>query len=138
MVGERGVKCGGEITLDYGSGRNEDWLLHGGFLPDRNDSETVQLPNSKRIILCDDVVHGGRLIDASLQQECLECLLTFETSLEEDWQELQENGTVGDDFRMRLSLNYRVSRKILISAVAGDKVTSPATSAFSTFPFVEN
>jgi hypothetical protein len=138
MVGERGVKCGGEVTLDYGSRRNEDWLLHYGFLPDRNDAESVQLPNSKRIISWDDVVHGGRVVDASLQQECLDYLRTAETSLEQDLQELQENGTTDDDFRMRLALNYRVSRKILLSAVAGDKVACPATSAFSTFAFVEN
>jgi hypothetical protein len=131
MAGERGVRAGGEVTLDYGTRRNEDWLIHYGFLPDRNTAETIQLPKSKRTVSWDDV----GIPDIALQRECLEYLRQSETSLEEDIGMLQ--GPF-DDFRLEFAINYRVSRKILLSAVAGEKAASPSTSAFSTFAFVEN
>jgi hypothetical protein len=137
FVGERGVRAGSEITLDYGSRRNEEWLLHYGFLPDRNAAETVQLPGeTPRVVSWEDVGTA----DASLQQDCLDYLeQQMETSLEEDFQRLRDGLRI-DDIRLDFALNYRVSRKILLSAVAGrDKVASPSTSAFSSaFGLIEN
>ena len=129
FVGERGVRSGEEITLDYGNRRNEDWLIHYGFLPDRNDVETVQLPQSKTTVTWKDV--GTK--DISLQRECLEFLHQAETTLEDDLAKLQSISK--SDFRLGMALNYRISRKILLSAVAGAKAASVCTSAFSACDF---
>eukprot|EP00548_Thalassiothrix_antarctica_P014517 CAMPEP_0194172844 /NCGR_PEP_ID=MMETSP0154-20130528/7250_1 /TAXON_ID=1049557 /ORGANISM="Thalassiothrix antarctica, Strain L6-D1" /LENGTH=321 /DNA_ID=CAMNT_0038885649 /DNA_START=44 /DNA_END=1006 /DNA_ORIENTATION=+ len=51
IVGERGVSMGEEITLNYGYRSNEDWILHYGFLPHRNeDQESIELSSSGRIV----------------------------------------------------------------------------------------
>ena len=90
MVGERGVKIGEEITLDYGQRQNKDWIIHYGFIPTRNNIEYVTLPKSgKRVTLQD-----ARSYDAatpSIQQECNDYLQTFKTTLEEDILMLRES-----------------------------------------------
>lgn len=125
IVGERGVRKGGEVTLNYGPRRNEDWLIHYGFLPDRNTADAMILPSTQQKVSWDDV---GTASD-SLRQECSDYLDT-KTSLAEDLAALQDSKL---DHRMALALEYRVSRKMLLSAVAGDKAATPATSAFFSF-----
>lgn len=129
-AGERGIPKGGEVTLDYGRRSNEDWLLHYGFLPSRNIAETVQLGNN-RIISWDDVGTASE----SLKQDCRQLLDAFETTLLEDQQlllDFSEKGPAAEDFRYTIALQYRIARKILLSAVAGQKTasTSSFTSAF--------
>ena len=131
VAGERGIRKGNEVTLDYGTRTNEDWLIHYGFLPDRNLAETILLPSSKRIVSWDDV---GKA-DISVERECLTLLQESDTTLEEDLGLLQSNAD--DDFRLSLAINYRLSRKILLSAIAGQKAASASTSAFSSFAFSE-
>jgi hypothetical protein len=131
VVGERGVGQGGEVTLNYGSRRNEDWLINYGFLPDRNTLNAMILPSTQQKVSWDDV----RTASDSLRQECSDYLDTTKTSLAEDLAALQDSKL---DYRMELALEYRVSRKMLLSAVAGDKPATPATSAFSSFDSFES
>mmetsp|Transcript_23106 Transcript_23106/g.25934 ORF Transcript_23106/g.25934 Transcript_23106/m.25934 type:complete len:345 (+) Transcript_23106:53-1087(+) len=115
IVGERGILEGEEVTLDYGDRTNEDWLLYYGFLPYRNDAEIVKLPSSKRIVSWLDV----QTKDLTLKQECLEFLQKSKTTLEEDLNESRRDGhSTSDDYRYKMALQYRISRKILLSAVA--------------------
>lgn len=131
VVGERGVRQGGEVTLDYGQRRNEDWLIHYGFLPDRNTADAMILPSTQQRVSWDDV---GTASD-SLRQECSDYLDTTRTSLAEDLAALQDSKL---DYRMELALEYRVSRKMLLSAVAGEKTATLATSAFFSFGELES
>ena len=125
MAGDRGVRNGEEVTLDYGDRRNEEWLIHYGFLPDRNAAETITLPQSKPVVSWDDV---GTL-NVELRQQCLEYLNESKSSLEEDLGLLH---SPIDDFRMVTAIKYRVDRKILLSAIAGEKAAN-RLSAFSSF-----
>jgi hypothetical protein len=131
VVGARGVRKGGEVTLNYGSRRNEDWLIHYGFLPDRNTVDAMILPSTQQKVSWDDV---GTASD-SLRQECSDNLDTTKTSLTEDLAALHDSKL---DYRMEIALKYRVARKMLLSAVAGDKAATPATSAFFSFGAVES
>eukprot|EP00546_Thalassionema_frauenfeldii_P014924 CAMPEP_0178911278 /NCGR_PEP_ID=MMETSP0786-20121207/9603_1 /TAXON_ID=186022 /ORGANISM="Thalassionema frauenfeldii, Strain CCMP 1798" /LENGTH=402 /DNA_ID=CAMNT_0020583701 /DNA_START=30 /DNA_END=1238 /DNA_ORIENTATION=- len=129
-AGERGISKGGEVTLDYGRRSNEDWLLHYGFLPNRNLVETVEL-GKNRIISWDDVGTANE----ALKQDCRILLDAFETTLQEDQlllRDFHEKVPASEDFRYTLALQYRIARKILLSAVAGQKTASTAsfTSAF--------
>jgi hypothetical protein len=130
VVGERGARCGSEVTLNYGDRRDEDWLLHYGFLPERNTAGSIVLPGSQQRVSWDDLERA----DPSLRQECSKYLKQSNTSLTEDFESLQHQSL---DYRMRFALDYRISRKMLLSAVAGDKAASPRTSAFSSFAFSE-
>lgn len=139
VVGERDVQQGREVTLNYGSRRNEDWLIHYGFLPDRNTAAaTMILPSTQQKVSWDDV---GTASD-SLRHECSDCLDTITktySSLAEDLAALKDDSNHKQlDYRMRFALEYRVSRKMLLSAVAGNEVATPATSAFFSFAAVES
>eukprot|EP00547_Thalassionema_nitzschioides_P018166 CAMPEP_0194240586 /NCGR_PEP_ID=MMETSP0158-20130606/6715_1 /TAXON_ID=33649 /ORGANISM="Thalassionema nitzschioides, Strain L26-B" /LENGTH=130 /DNA_ID=CAMNT_0038975313 /DNA_START=97 /DNA_END=485 /DNA_ORIENTATION=- len=96
-AGERGLKQGQEVTLDYGCRSNEDWILHYGFLPDRNtDGEQIVLPNHKATITWDDVVPTNNrrrlsMNENDLRQECLDLLHNHPTSLDDDFQLLKKN-----------------------------------------------
>ena len=127
MVGERGVKLGEEVTLDYGQRQNKDWIIHYGFLPSRNTIESVTLPKSGLKVTLQD----ARDATPSLRQECNDYLQTFTTSLEEDISMLRDSSKVLDDYRMRMALEYRIARKTILSAVAGSRASSPFSSAFS-------
>jgi len=127
IVGERGIPQGEEVTLDYGNRNNEDWLIHYGFLPYRNDDETIKLPSSERLVSWKDVRTGDQI----LKQECLEYLQEEKTNLEDDLKELRDDQSIRD-YRYTMALQYRVSRKILLSAVAGSQALSPTTSSFAT------
>ena len=127
-IGDRGVKAGGEIFLDYGDRTNNDWLLYYGFLPDRNSAESVILPNSQRIITWDEA--GSE--DKGLKDECQACLDCSSTTLQEDYEALGilEKDIRNNDTTLILALKYRIARKTLLSAVAGAKASSAFSSAF--------
>jgi len=124
-VGERGVRQGKEITLDYGSRINEEWLLHYGFLPTRNSLERVTLPETQRVVTWDDV----RTQDTSLREACQKYLQQASTTLEEDLRQLHIADTNGVDFRLQTAVQYRINHKILLSAIAGQSQQS-STSFF--------
>lgn len=62
-IGDREVKAGGEVFLDYGDRNNEDWMMYYGFLPDRNSAESVVLPVSRCTITWDCVDSGDEDIE---------------------------------------------------------------------------
>ena len=127
-IGDRGVKAGGEVLLDYGDRKNEEWLMHYGFLPDRNSAESLVLPDSQRTITWDDV-NGN---DESLKEECSVVLDRSCTTLREDIEILNklEMDEDNNDVTMELAVKYRIARKTLLSAVAGAKTSSAFSSAF--------
>jgi hypothetical protein len=128
-IGDRGVKAGDEICLDYGDRTNEEWLLYYGFLPDRNSAETLVLPVSRRTITWDDV-NGG---DENLKEECRVALDRSSTTLRHDIKtlnRLEMDDENNEDVTMLLALKYRIARKTLLSAVAGAKTSSAFSSAF--------
>lgn len=127
-IGDRGVRAGDEVCLDYGDRTNEEWLIHYGFLPDRNSVESVSLPKSRRKITWDDVNSN----EASLKDECQEILDCYSTSLHDDIETLRqlEIDNTHMDITMVLALQYRIARKTLLSAVAGAKTSSAFCSAF--------
>jgi len=128
-IGDRGVKTGGEVFLDYGDRSNEEWLIYYGFLPDRNTAESIILPDSPYTITWDDV-NGAR--DESLKEECKLVLYRSSTTLIDDMQTLNEleADENDNDITKVLALKYRIARKTLLSAVAGAKTSSAFTSAF--------
>eukprot|EP00522_Entomoneis_paludosa_P015154 CAMPEP_0172459520 /NCGR_PEP_ID=MMETSP1065-20121228/32986_1 /TAXON_ID=265537 /ORGANISM="Amphiprora paludosa, Strain CCMP125" /LENGTH=395 /DNA_ID=CAMNT_0013214231 /DNA_START=45 /DNA_END=1232 /DNA_ORIENTATION=+ len=122
-VGYRGVREGQEVTLDYGTRSNEDWLIHYGFQPDRNMAETVQLHSTHKMKAAswDDV----RTSDIDLQQLCARQLQSYSTTLQEDVDRIRQCGsTIGEDvdsdvdYRLIMAMNYRVSQKRLLAAIA--------------------
>ncbi|KAL3922785.1 MAG: hypothetical protein SGILL_002016 [Bacillariaceae sp.] len=126
-AGDRGVAQGNEICLDYGSRRNEEWLIHYGFLPDRNTAESVVLPDSKRTITWSDV----NASDEELQKECRNVLEGFDTSLADDIASLRQIETMAErDWDLEMSLQYRIARKTLLTAVGGVRTASAFSSAF--------
>ena len=125
VAGDRGVKLGEEVTLDYGHRQNKDWILHYGFLPSRNTIERVTLPESGQKVTLQD----GRDADDCLRQECNEYLQTLETTLEDDILTLRDSKTLDD--RLRMALEYRIARKTILSAVAGSRASTPFSSAFA-------
>ena len=150
-VGERRLKKGDEMTLDYGIRTNEEWMLHYGFLPSRNTEgeQIVLLNKSKRIVVTwDDVGSRSKRHNDDdettllLRQECYDLLHNKEihpTTLEEDIQ-LRRQQQQQQDYRLQMAINYRISRKILLSAIASGgggvtKTDSSSRSAFSSFSF---
>ena len=127
-IGDRGVKAGGEVFLDYGNRKNEEWLIHYGFLPDRNTAESIILPLSNRTITWDDVKSD----DESLKEECQTALDRSLTSVRDDIETLNqlEMDSKNNDIVLGLALKYRIARKTLLSAVAGAKTSSAFSSAF--------
>ncbi len=127
-IGDRGVKAGGEVFLDYGDRKNEEWLIHYGFLPDRNTAESIVLPVSKRTITWDDV--NGH--DESLKEECQTLLDHSSSTLSDDIEALNRLETEEENYDvvLVLALKYRIARKTLLSAVAGAKTSSAFSSAF--------
>lgn len=123
-IGDRGVKAGEEVCLDYGDRTNEEWLMHYGFLPNRNAIESVMLSGGRRINW-ENVPSD----DFGLQQECQMLLDESSTSLNEDRETLRRLENDGD-ITMVLALQYRIARKTLLSAVAGAKASSAFSSAF--------
>merc|ERR1711937_7755 len=102
IVGERGVLMGEEITLNYGCRSNEDWILHYGFLPHRNeDKESIELSSIGRIITWKDI----RTNDPILRKECMKYLSERKTTLKEDLDMLQQEGDM--DYRRRMAIRYR-------------------------------
>ena len=127
LAGDRGVRRGEEVTLDYGSRRNEDWILHYGFVPDRNtEGERIRLSGSARTVSWDDVGTD----DAYLREECQLLYREIPTSIEEDLLLLRDESIVSD-FRRQQAINHRLSRKMLLSAIIGEKAASPKASFFS-------
>ena len=127
LAGDRGVRRGEEVTLDYGSRRNEDWMLHYGFVPDRNtEGERIRLSGSARTVSWDDVGTD----DAYLREECQLLYREIPTSIEEDLLLLRDESIVSD-FRRQQAINHRLSRKMLLSAIIGEKAASPKASFFS-------
>lgn len=124
-VGERGVPKGQEVTMDYGSRSNEDWLLHYGFLPCRNGVESVTLPDSNMVVTWKD----ARTSNVFLQKESRAYLEEAATSLEADL-ELLRSGDI-NDFRLETAVQYRVNRKSLLSAVSGQFQFSTFSSTFA-------
>jgi hypothetical protein len=127
-IGDRGVKAGDEVFLDYGDRTNEEWLIYYGFLPDRNSAEAVVLSASGRTITWDDV-NGN---DETLKEECRDLLDLSPTTLGQDINTLNtlEEDEENNDVTMVLALKYRIARKTLLSAVAGAKTSSAFSSAF--------
>jgi hypothetical protein len=128
-IGDRGVKAGDEICLDYGDRTNEEWLMYYGFLPDRNSAETLVLPESRRMITWHDANRG----DESLREECrvvLDCSTTTLSHDIETLNRLEMDDENNEDVTMLLALKYRIARKTLLSAVAGAKTSSAFSSAF--------
>lgn len=127
-IGDRGVKAGDEVLLDYGDRKNEEWLIYYGFLPDRNMAESLVLSKSKREITWNDVNSE----DKSLKEECMAVLDEARSTLGDDIQTLKklENDEENSDITKVLALKYRIARKTLLTAVAGAKTTSVFSSAF--------
>jgi hypothetical protein len=124
-VGRR-VRKGDEIFLDYGSRRNEEWLIYYGFIPERNKVETVELPGELSVGW-DDV----NSIDGGLKQMCRDMLENAETTLTQDLTSLNQLEQLEQrDRHLELALRYRIARKTLLSALAGEKPSSAFRSAF--------
>jgi hypothetical protein len=115
-----------EVTLDYGSRSNEDWLLYYGFLPRRNAVESITLPDSKRVATWNDV----RTSDVSLQRKCRAFLEGAVTSLEEDLELLHRDDS--NDFRLETAVQYRINRKSLLSAVGRPQMSALFSSLAET------
>ncbi|KAJ8601796.1 hypothetical protein CTAYLR_006823 [Chrysophaeum taylorii] len=112
VAGPRGVRRGEEITLDYGPRSNALWLLHYAFIPEPNKADATILPDTRRTVSWGQIP----VDDASLQQECVACLAAAPTSLAADNDLLQRRDL---DPRLRLAVQYRRARKMLLSAAAG-------------------
>jgi hypothetical protein len=129
---DRNVQKGDEILLDYGSRKNEEWLLYYGFLPDRNTAaETVELP-SKVSVGWSDV--NNRRHDQQLKRECKDMLNKAETTLTQDISSLYQLEQLEErDRHLELALKYRIARKTLLNAVAGERTASAFSSVFLNF-----
>jgi len=127
-IGDRGVKAGGEVFLDYGDRTNDEWLLFYGFLPDRNNAEGLVLPNG-RTITWDDASSEE---DEGLKEECGAALDRSSTTLRDDMETLNdlEINEENIDVTMILALKYRIARKTLLSVGAGAKTSSAFSSVF--------
>ena len=120
-AGERGVTAGSEVCLDYGERSNEEWLIHYGFLPDRNTAESVLLPTSKRSITWAEVSTAGE----EVKNECRKVLESASTALSDDIGSLRQTEEMDvRDFHLEMALQYRIARKRLLTAVGGVRTAS--------------
>ena len=120
IVGSRGVEKGQPVTLDYGARRVEDFLLHYGFVPHRCSSDSVLVKSSHGPLSLSwsdcEGYRGHR--DAAVRELCLRELESFPTTLLDDLS-LENSNPEGRNAAFRSVLSYRISKKSLLSCLAG-------------------
>lgn len=126
VTGNRKVCRGEEVLLDYGDRANADWIIHYGFLPNRNTADKVLLPDTRRTISWQDL--PLTYADPSVREECQAFLAKAPTTVPHDLELLRRHR--GDE-RFTLAVRYRIQRKILVAAAAGVQASRADTSAFS-------
>mmetsp|Transcript_6341 Transcript_6341/g.26651 ORF Transcript_6341/g.26651 Transcript_6341/m.26651 type:complete len:154 (+) Transcript_6341:3091-3552(+) len=126
VVGERGVRKGGEICLDYGARPTDDFVVHYGFAPlPTNPADSIRLPRSGRLV---SWVRAFNDIPAEDADECAALLAAMPTTLADD---LRHLARLGSDDALRVALEYRIAKKQLLSAASGRvRAADPHTSAF--------
>lgn len=120
IVGRRGVNKGEPVTMDYGARTVEDFLLHYGFVPDRCSSDTVLVDcgdGPLHLSWKDCEGYRGHNDDV-VREFCWKQLQTFPTSVQDD---LSFMKTMPNDVSeaLRSALSYRISKKSLLSGLAG-------------------
>jgi hypothetical protein len=120
VVGRRGVDEGEAVTMDYGARTVDDFLLHYGFVPHRCDSDSVQIDVGETSVGlswrdCQGYRGHG---DAQIRTACVNELLKFPSSLEEDVR-FVEAMPKGVSEAVQSALSYRIAKKSLLAGLAG-------------------
>mmetsp|Transcript_26723 Transcript_26723/g.39524 ORF Transcript_26723/g.39524 Transcript_26723/m.39524 type:complete len:398 (+) Transcript_26723:66-1259(+) len=123
FVGEKEIKEGEPVCLDYGPRSHEEYLLHYGFIPSmRSDGgDVISLPKDIES-RSPDSFSSSNFIDGQhpnpiVRVQSSDLLNSFQTSLEED-EELSQNHKDGFN-AFKIALDYRLSKKLLLKTAAG-------------------
>jgi hypothetical protein len=120
VVGRRGVNEGEAVTMDYGARTVDDFLHHYGFVPNRCDSDSVQVnvddePVGLTWRDCQGYSGHG---DIQVRAACINEILKFPSSLEEDVR-FVEAMPEGVSEAVQSALSYRIAKKSLLTGLAG-------------------
>lgn len=123
FVGEKEIKKGEPVCLDYGPRSHEEYLLHYGFIPSmRSDGgDVISFPKDIES-KSPDSFSSSDFIDNQhpnpiVRLQSLDLLNSFQTSLEED-KELSRNHKDGFN-AFKIALDYRLAKKMLLRTAAG-------------------
>lgn len=116
FVGDKGVKKGEPVTLDYGPRTSDEYAVHYGFVPEKCVGDTVLIPGHCIVSWTNSESPDGHA-DPAVRLLCSEMLDAYPTSLAED-EDLARSYQGGFD-AYRVALSYRISKKSLLSKAAG-------------------
>lgn len=117
FVGNKGVKKGEPVTLDYGARTADEYAVHYGFVPEKCVGDTVLIPGQDSIVSWDNIESPNGHANPAVRLRCSEMLDAYPTSLAED-EGLARSYQGGFD-AYRVALSYRISKKSLLSKAAG-------------------
>lgn len=117
FVGDKGVKKGEPVTLDYGARTADEYAVHYGFVPENCVGDTVLIPGLGAVVSWNDCGRIEGHTDPEVRLQCSAMLDAYPTSLDED-QELSRTYQGGFD-AYKVALSYRISKKLLLSKAAG-------------------
>jgi hypothetical protein len=117
FVGDKGVKKGDPVTLDYGPRTADEYAVHYGFVPEKCVGDTVLIPGLCSVVSWANSESPDGHADPAVRLRCSEMLDAYPTSLAED-EDLVRSYLGGFD-AYRVALSYRISKKSLLSKAAG-------------------
>ena len=131
LLAGRACEEGEECFLDYGERTSDEFALQYGFVPARNAHDGITVP----LAASDSVEHVSWSCAGNAPRDvrdaCAAMLAAMPSTLADDLRSLEDADAAPRGPERTIALSYRIAKKQLLMAVAGQPAASAETSAFA-------